>query len=364
MQWPGGDIQSELMYAFLWLSLAIFVVSYFDISMPRGDTLGVSGALAATALIVCESPMVAVAAALGGTLLAVVCRRSLHVSAVGILPVMLAEAAGLVFGLLAYLVTPATAGGLLRAAAVVIAFLAAELAVGQFLVSLRTQREYSRLLVGTATTQAPLLAAQVSAVLLATITYPTMGHWSLLLVIALLLLIRQSYALYWGIRDTYRATVEVLVEAAEGSDSRLRGHAERTAKIAREIAHACGYRSADIERISYAALLHDVDALGAGEGATSGHSSRVLEGVGLFDDVVRILALREGRSVDDASAGDVLAAYIVSLSSDIDMENSPTLQGCHVDSVASELATLVSSAVKARAVASAIRLGYRIPAVS
>ena len=38
--------------------------------------------------------------------------------------------------------------------------------------------------------------------------------------VALLLLMRQSYALFLDIRETYRTTVEVLVEAAESQDER------------------------------------------------------------------------------------------------------------------------------------------------
>ena len=47
-----------------------------------------------------------------------------------------------------------------------------------------------------------------------------MGPWSLIPVVALLLLMRQSYALFLDIRETYRTTVEVLVEAAESQDDR------------------------------------------------------------------------------------------------------------------------------------------------
>ena len=47
-----------------------------------------------------------------------------------------------------------------------------------------------------------------------------MGSWSLIPVVALLLLMRQSYALFLDIRETYRTTVEVLVEAAESQDRR------------------------------------------------------------------------------------------------------------------------------------------------
>ncbi len=92
-----------------------------------------------------------------------------------------------------------------------------------------------------------------------------MGAYSLIPVVALLFLIRQSYAMLQDIRELYRTTVEVLVEAAEAQDVRRVGHAERTASIARTIGTHMGLASGQIERISYAALLHDVDAIGSPE---------------------------------------------------------------------------------------------------
>ncbi len=90
-----------------------------------------------------------------------------------------------------------------------------------------------------------------------------MGAWSLIPVVALLFLMRQSYAMLLDIRELYRTTVEVLVEAAEAKMHGRVGHAERTAAAARAIAMRIGLSAQRVERISYAALLHDVDAIGS-----------------------------------------------------------------------------------------------------
>ena len=79
--------------------------------------------------------------------------------------------------------------------------------------------------------------------------------------VALLLLMRQSYVLFLDIRETYRTTVEVLVEAAESQDSRRAGHSDRTAVLARSIAMGCGLSASEVELIGYAALLHDIGEL-------------------------------------------------------------------------------------------------------
>lgn len=349
----------------LWFTLGIFVLGYFDIWLPRGDAFGVSGALSVGALLVLEQPRMAVMVIVLGTVAALLARPS-EARLSHVLAAAAAELAGVVAAMSVILLSNAVFGSMAVGALAATAYLLVELVVRQALAAIRSRRVFGQLVVGNLRTQWPLLASQVSSVLLLVVIYDSMGDWSLVLVTVLLLLIRQSYALLWGIRETYRATVEVLVEAAEGGNQRLRGHAERTAHIAREIAHGCGLGSRDVERISYAALLHDVDALGSetGEGRHR-RSSELLEGVGLFRDVVAILEIQDG-SVGQQTPRDrdLLAAYIVALASDLDMCRTPQLRDLGHGNSAERLARLVPPQAKARAAATAIRLGYGVPALS
>jgi len=233
------------------------------------------------------------------------------------------------------------------------------------------RRPLARLLRGNFRTQAPALAAQWSASVLLLITYGEMRSWSLIPVVALLLLMRQSYALFLDIRETYRTTVEVLVEAAESQDDRRFGHAHRTAATARAIAMHIGLPAPAVERISYAALLHDLgelsDAIGA-EGilpVREIRSAEVVAGVEFFRSVEPILQICDGdASRVDVTADLALAAMIVALASDIDCELSWQARAAHRDSTMGHVAPWVSSGLKARAVGAAIELGYPIPAVS
>ena len=121
--------------------------------------------------------------------------------------------------------------------------------------------------------------------------------------VALLLLMRQSYALFLDIRETYRATVEVLVEAAESQDVRRFGHADRTAATARAIAMHIGVAAPAVERISYAALLHDLGELAAtpdSEGfvpVRDIHSAEIVEGVEFFRTVEPVLRICDGNAL-------------------------------------------------------------------
>ena len=212
------------------------------------------------------------------------------------------------------------------------------------------------------------MAAQVSASVLATITYPDMQAWSLVLVVALLLLLmRQSLALLLEIRETYRTTVEVLVEVAEHQDARRRGHGERTAHIAREIAMRMGLSATDVERVSYASLLHDIDALAEQtevSASATGQSAQVFAGTAFFDDVLPVLRLCDGAGVD----GDYVDAYLttamlVSLASDVDAATNEAAAAAHGGSSVARVSSVVPPAVKARVVSAALELGYQTPAV-
>jgi len=188
-------------------------------------------------------------------------------------------------------------------------------------------------------------------------------------VVALLLLIRQSYAVLLETQETYRTTVEVLVEAAESQDPRRAGHAERTAEIARRIGVNLGLTFSQVELIGYAALLHDVDAIASDASDSStvhaGRSSAMFDGVKYFSDVLPVLRLCDGIAAahDELSEQDLTGAMIVALASDADAANHPQVELAHSGPAVSRVAPLVSAAIKAKVVSSALSLGYKTPAV-
>jgi len=246
-------------------------------------------------------------------------------------------------------------------------YLIAEVFAAQAFLAHESGRPLHRLLAGNYRRQGPLVAAQVSASVLATITYADMKAWSLVLVVALLLLMRQSLALLLEIRETYRTTVEVLVEAAEGQDLRRQGHAERTAQIAREIAMRMGLSPTDVETVSYASLLHDVDALSeAGhEPDALGQSANVFQGTAFFDDVLPVLRICDGQAIqEDHTESNLMTAMLVALASDVDMTRNHAVAEAHSGSSVARVSGEVPPAVKARIVSAALELGYQIPAVT
>ena len=354
--------------AALWFALAIGLMDRFDISLPRGDSIGVSGALVAAGAMVAGLFPVSVLsmAALGFAHVGRGGRVSSHFRGA-----FVARAAALAS---LWLLGPFWIGEAGRElpvhwlVAVPTVYLLAEVFAAQAYMAHESGRPFRRLLVGNYRRQGPLVAAQVSASVLATITYPDMKAWSLVLVVALLLLMRQSLALLLEIRETYRTTVEVLVEVAERQDQRRQGHGERTAHIAREIAMRMGLSATDVERVSYASLLHDIDALAEQPKVADpalGQSAQIFQGTDFFDDVLPVLRLCDGAGSDaDLSEGHLTTAMLVALASDVDTATNESAAAAHSGSSVARVSSAVPSAVKAKVVAAALELGYQIPAVT
>jgi HD-GYP domain-containing protein (c-di-GMP phosphodiesterase class II) len=69
---------------------------------------------------------------------------------------------------------------------------------------------------------------------------------------------RQLYIVNSKLERTNRELLEVMVAAIEARDPYTSGHSRRVAANARIIGSAIGLKSRDVERISVAALIHDV----------------------------------------------------------------------------------------------------------
>jgi len=353
-----------------WFLIAAFVLDLFDISLPRGDNIGVSGALYAASLWV-VGPIQAVAVCLGATVLAHVVRWGFTArNRLAGVATARAVAMGMTYALVASSGLFGPTIGAVIAIMVPATFLLVEMSVAQIEASFVAHHPVGRLLTGNLGIQAPLLLAQWSASVLLVLTFSRMRIWSLVPVVALLLLMRQSYALFLEVRETYQTTIEVLVEAAESQDERTLGHAERSASIARAIALRVGLSASQVETVSYAALLHDVDALSAGSHQESsdsgrGHSSAVLEQAEFFSKVLPILRVCDGYCVsqDDYSHDEFMAAIIVALASDADVANHPGMASLHHGTSVGRFSRFVPADVKAAAVSAALSLGHKTQAV-
>lgn len=84
---------------------------------------------------------------------------------------------------------------------------------------------------------------------------------SLPLFVAPLIVARQLYMRYADMKVAFVDTVRSLVGALEAKDPYTRGHSERVSRYAAALGKASGLSPREIERLEYAALLHDLGKL-------------------------------------------------------------------------------------------------------
>jgi HD-GYP domain-containing protein (c-di-GMP phosphodiesterase class II) len=76
-----------------------------------------------------------------------------------------------------------------------------------------------------------------------------------------ILIARQTFKSSLQLRSAYEDTLRLLVRALEEKDRYTAGHASRVARYAHYIGEELGFSSARLERLRYAALMHDVGKL-------------------------------------------------------------------------------------------------------
>ncbi|TLM80205.1 MAG: hypothetical protein FDZ70_01665 [Actinobacteria bacterium] len=213
---------------------------------------------------------------------------------------------------------PSTAAYILAASAAVLT----DAVLLQAYTASRHHQSMARLFAGGLRLQGLMWGAYVSVSALTAILFPDMGAWGLLLMSGLLIVMRQSFSLLLDIRGAYQATMAALAAAVEAHDPRRQGHADRVAALARAIGIELGLHGRDLERLGYAALLHDVDLIGTAEGeevVPGTRPSELLADVKFLADVLPVLAMCDGAGrSEDAAERDRLLAYIVCRASNLD----------------------------------------------
>lgn len=85
--------------------------------------------------------------------------------------------------------------------------------------------------------------------------------WTLPLFVFPLVIARQFYQRSVRLTEAYADTVGSLIGAIEAKDPYTRGHSERVAAYALELGHCLGMDEPALDRLKYAALLHDLGKL-------------------------------------------------------------------------------------------------------
>ncbi len=107
-----------------------------------------------------------------------------------------------------------------------------------------------------------LYLSQVSVGIVMAITYSGLGVMVVPILALLMVLMQHSFGLLLGIRSAYMRTISALARLSELQFAGREGHAERVASLAALVGRKMGLSSRQMERVSLAALLHDVGRLG------------------------------------------------------------------------------------------------------
>jgi hypothetical protein len=91
--------------------------------------------------------------------------------------------------------------------------------------------------------------------------YLDLGAATVVLFVVPIVVARETFATYTRARESYEATLDVLVRTLESKDRYTAGHAERVARYSRYIGEELGFSLARLERLRYAALMHDIGKL-------------------------------------------------------------------------------------------------------
>jgi HD superfamily phosphodiesterase len=91
--------------------------------------------------------------------------------------------------------------------------------------------------------------------------YLDIGPAAMLMIVVPILIAREMFASYMKVKEAHEETVQMLVRALEAKDRYTAGHAERVAAYARYIGQELNFMPGRLERLRFAALMHDIGKL-------------------------------------------------------------------------------------------------------
>jgi hypothetical protein len=91
--------------------------------------------------------------------------------------------------------------------------------------------------------------------------YLSLGAAVMLLVIVPILIAREMFGSYMRVKESHEDTVGMLIHALEQKDHYTAGHAGRVANYAHYIGEELNFMPARLERLRFAALMHDIGKL-------------------------------------------------------------------------------------------------------
>lgn len=308
------------------LAAAFFATRLLTIRLPQGDDVYVTLVVGLVALAVTDITVALAASALAGAV------ESIALFSQSSRPAAISRAldaarATAVLGLMApwqLLLHPSVAAGAHGDVLIMWLLAAGMMYSGLDILTMAVQQRIAGglpVIQGIATLQRPLATMYLVHLAMAAVAvrlYAESGAWAFPIALLLTLILQNSFNLYLRIRRGYADTIGALAHAAELDRPHDSGHARRVADLAVAVGRRMGLSSRELERIGYAALLHDIGRMGdVGDDASGIHAHRgaeIVASIPFLEDVAPLIE----RPGEDGAASQPVGAEIVRVCSHYD----------------------------------------------
>jgi len=259
----------DVKFSPLWLALILLVTAFqaFPLRLPQKDVISLSETflLAATFIL----PLAAALTALIVSSLAVYYLQRAKILAAGIslLTVsrqilVLAASYWLFQRLHSFGFTNGAWLNILSLTLVSLVFFLLNLALTQWDLSERQGAPFWPTFFGSLSLSGLVYFCETATVVLIVLMYQQLKFYSFFLFSTPLLAVHYAFSNYLKVKETYRNTLRALTRAIQIEDPLQEGHSERVMDLAIDIGREMGLYGESLEKLGYAALLHDIGKLG------------------------------------------------------------------------------------------------------
>lgn len=262
------DLETALVF-----TVAFGLIDAMSVRLSRGDTVFFDGAIALASAILLDPPVAVMTCLLGVVLAATFDTRNRKPLVVRLSEILRRPL--LVAGLAYLSRTGLNVGGFVNGetlaliSALVLGLVHTAVDFGLLVVGVSLEKHQSVIssATGLLRSLSALYAAHVSLGVATVLLFPSGRLWGLGVMVALVLLIQYSFNLLLKTKGAYGETIQALVRASElQSGASEEGHAQRVADMSVHAGRLLGFSSKSLERLNYAALLHEIGRIGLDEG--------------------------------------------------------------------------------------------------
>ncbi|MRS13174.1 MAG: HD domain-containing protein [Actinobacteria bacterium] len=301
------------------LAAAFFATRLLTIRLPQGDEVYVTLAVGLVGLAVANIMVVLSASAVAAGAESIARRAQSTRDQAAYRAADAVRSTG-VLGLMApwqLVLKPSELGGLSGESVILLTLLAGAVYATVDLVTMAVQQRAAGGLPvaqGVTTLQRPLVTMYLVHLPMAAVAVRLQTEsatWALPVALLLTLILQNSFNLYLRIRRGYADTISALAHAAELDRPHDTGHSRRVADLAVAVGRGIGLSTHELERIGYAALLHDIGRMGdMVDDQSEAHALRgadIVSSIPFLTDVAPLIA----PCSDEADSGHLIGCEIV-----------------------------------------------------